>query len=424
MSFRKTIFWAHLVAGVVAGAVIGVMSFTGVTLAFEKEIIAWAERDLRRAAPAQADEARLPLQDLVARVREAKPEMRPSGITVYADPALAVTMSMGRTNSVYVNPYNGEIKSQGAEGWRAFLHTMNDWHRWLGREGDQRARGKAVTGACNVAFLVLAITGLYLWWPRQWTGKALRAISLVNIKARGKARDWNWHNAIGLWSAPVLIVLTATAMPISYKRAGDLIYKVTRSEPPAAGGPPGGAQPVVEVPAPPAGAQPLGLQAMLTAAAKEMPGWKQMTFRMGNGGRGAGGERRELGGGGATAVTVAIKAPGAGPRFATAQLSLDPFTGAVLRKETFGDYNLGRQVRAWTRFLHTGEALGIVGQTLAALASFGGLVLVWTGFALAARRFLAWRKSSGATGVQPGQNERIDLAAASVPATETSEPAI
>jgi sulfite reductase (NADPH) flavoprotein alpha-component len=39
------------------------------------------------------------------------------------------------------------------------------------------------------------------------------------------------------------------------------------------------------------------------------------------------------------------------------------------------------------RGLHTGEALGFPGQTVAGLASLGGCFLVWTGFAMAWRRF-------------------------------------
>ena len=44
------------------------------------------------------------------------------------------------------------------------------------------------------------------------------------------------------------------------------------------------------------------------------------------------------------------------------------------------------------RFAHTGEVLGIPGQTIAGVVSAGGAVLVWTGFALAWRRFRAWLK--------------------------------
>jgi uncharacterized iron-regulated membrane protein len=42
MTFRKAVFWVHLAAALLAGLVIAIMAFTGMALAFEKEIIAWA----------------------------------------------------------------------------------------------------------------------------------------------------------------------------------------------------------------------------------------------------------------------------------------------------------------------------------------------------------------------------------------------
>ena len=47
-NFRRVIFWMHLVAGLTAGIVIGIICLTGTALAFENEIVAWAERDARR----------------------------------------------------------------------------------------------------------------------------------------------------------------------------------------------------------------------------------------------------------------------------------------------------------------------------------------------------------------------------------------
>ncbi len=38
------------------------------------------------------------------------------------------------------------------------------------------------------------------------------------------------------------------------------------------------------------------------------------------------------------------------------------------------------------RFAHTGEVLGLPGQTIAGVATAGSVVLVWTGIALALRR--------------------------------------
>ena len=59
--------------------------------------------------------------------------------------------------------------------------------------------------------------------------------------------------------------------------------------------------------------------------------------------------------------------------------------------ETFASLNAGRRVRSWSRFVHTGEAFGFGGQTVAGIASAGGVMLVWTGIALSLRRFAGWR---------------------------------
>jgi hypothetical protein len=42
------------------------------------------------------------------------------------------------------------------------------------------------------------------------------------------------------------------------------------------------------------------------------------------------------------------------------------------------------------RFIHTGEAGGIAGQTVAGIVSGGAVFLVYTGLALRLRRFAAW----------------------------------
>ena len=62
----------------------------------------------------------------------------------------------------------------------------------------------------------------------------------------------------------------------------------------------------------------------------------------------------------------------------------------LVRWEPYSNNSLGRRMRSWLRFAHTGEVYGLVGQTVAALASAGGALLVYTGLALALRRLLAW----------------------------------
>jgi len=48
--------------------------------------------------------------------------------------------------------------------------------------------------------------------------------------------------------------------------------------------------------------------------------------------------------------------------------------------------------RGWGRFVRTGEAFGVVGQTIAGLASGARAFLVRTGVALSLNRLRAWRK--------------------------------
>lgn len=65
--------------------------------------------------------------------------------------------------------------------------------------------------------------------------------------------------------------------------------------------------------------------------------------------------------------------------------------GEITARETFGDQSTGRRIRSVLRFAHTGEVLGIAGQTIAGLVTAGAVVMVWTGLALTLRRFRAWQ---------------------------------
>lgn len=72
-------------------------------------------------------------------------------------------------------------------------------------------------------------------------------------------------------------------------------------------------------------------------------------------------------------------------------LVLDALTGEVADWQPFTAQSSARQARSWIRFLHTGEALGLVGQTIAGIVSLTSAIMVWTGLALAYRRLVAPR---------------------------------
>jgi uncharacterized iron-regulated membrane protein len=366
MNFRKLLFWSHLVVGVVAGLVIHTMAITGILYAFQRQIIGAAER---RIAPitAPANGARpLALPELAAKVAAALPEERPSAFTLRRDPAEPAVVNLGRERVILADPYTGAVVGEGTK-LRGILHQIEHIHRDLAIGPN----GKAITGAAALAFFALVLSGLYLWWPRKWNKQALKTATIPSLKLRGKARHWNWHNAFGFWAALPLLVSILTGVVMSYQWANNLLFRLTGSEVP----PPRAAR--AERPERPASERPPfrteGLDKMWTAAVERVPAWNIATFRFGEGP-------------GAPVTAMMDEGQGNRPDL-RAQLTFDRRSGELQKWEPYSSYSLGRQLRLWAKPVHTGEALGLIGQTLAALVAFAAVILVWTGFGLALRRF-------------------------------------
>jgi uncharacterized iron-regulated membrane protein len=120
-----------------------------------------------------------------------------------------------------------------------------------------------------------------------------------------------------------------------------------------------------------------GIGVLAARAERQVQGWRSITLTLPK-------EADEP-------VAFAIDRGDGGQPQKRAQLALDPSTGAVSKWEPFPTQTPGRRLRSILRFAHTGEVLGIPGQTLAGLVSLGAAFLVWTGLALTWRRFRQWR---------------------------------
>ena len=233
-SLRRTVFWAHLATGVVVGAVVLLMSVTGVLLSYEKQVVAWADARAARTAPPPAGATRLPLGTLLESARDLRAG-RPTAVTVQAERAAPVAVAFGREATVFVDAYRGTALGEGATGVRRFFATVTAWHRWIGRAAEDRDWGKAITGASNLAFLLLVLSGMYLWIPRRWTRRQVRNVAWFRRGLAGKARDFSWHNVFGIWSALPLVAVVASGAVISYPWASDLVYRAVGEAPRARG---------------------------------------------------------------------------------------------------------------------------------------------------------------------------------------------
>ncbi len=380
-TFHRLIFWGHLIIGLVAGLVILSMAVTGLIISYEAQLLDWANRDLRVTPPA-AGSARLDIETLLAKVYETKPDLNPSGITWKADPAMPVTLSVGKEGIFFANPYTGQFLGEGHHACHDFFHAATDWHRFLTGTGLPKEVGKTITGAACLIFSLLLLSGLYLWWPRQWRWSKVRAVILFNPRLTDRARNWNWHNVFGFWSSFPLLCIITTGLIMSYGWANNLLFTLTGTQPPpprerTAGGGEGKREGGQRGPAAPSPSL-AGLEPLLAQARKQIPDWASMSLRM----------PQKPG----EPFPLMVDRGGRGQVQLRTMLNLDVAQAKVLPSpDDLQQQNLGRRLRMYARFLHTGELFGLIGQTVAALSALATTILVWTGFALAFRRFFPKR---------------------------------
>lgn len=400
--FRKILFWSHLMVGVVGGLVILIMSVTGVLLTYERQIVAWADtRNCQIIRPSAAT-ARLPIETLLAKAQESFPEANILTITEQAEATKPATIALAAgsgggagSRTFFVNPYTGQVLGEGSKTARDFFRLVTNWHRWLGANNTNRDTARALTGACNLGFLFIVISGIYLWWPRNRTGQQFKQVMWFRRGLPGKARDFNWHNVIGFWSFIPLFIVVLSAVVISYQWAGNLVYRAVGEPPPA---PRGQGSPSQGSPGRQRGSERgdarqllAGLNRLWARAEQQTSDWQSINLRLPDSAN--------------VPVVFTIDAGNGGQPHKRAQLAFDGKTGEVIRWEPFSSLSRGRQLRSILRFAHTGEIAGLVGQTVAGLVSLGGCFLVWTGLALAWRRWQAWLKKRSGSPVAASSGE-------------------
>ena len=322
---RSIVFWAHLVVALTGGMVVLIMSVTGVALTYQRQMQYWADAGAYRVEPPGPDATPLELSALLTRVREQAPDANPTTVTWRRTPTEPAAVAAG-PRTLYVNPYTGDVlgEPQG-QRLRAFFSTMVSWHRCLAMSGERRATGRAITGAANLGFLVLVLSGFYLWWPRHWTWTQFRNVLWFRRRLTPKARDFNWHHVIGYWSGVPLAIVAYAGVVISYPWASNLVYRVVGEQPPApaaaASRQAGGAAPPLQAP----------IDRAVAHARAHDPEWRILTMR--------------LAAAGAPASFTIDRGDGGQPQL-RGTLTLDATPGDLVRWESFADQSNGRRVRS------------------------------------------------------------------------------
>ena len=368
MTLRTIVFWLHLLIGISAGLVVLLMSVTGVMLTYELQLNRWALREYR-SAPVQ-EGRHLSIETLLERVVASEPRAMPVTVTWLADPLEPVEIGLEQGGTLFVDRYSGHVRGHGNTWVRSFLRQVMYWHRWLAMDGDYRLFGRTLTALANMGLLCLAMTGVYLWWPRRQGWGLLRKCVRFRSGLRGKARDFHWHEFIGGWVVVPLLVIAFSGAAVSYRWVGNLVHWLVGESPPAIAS---------TVPAGDDGAwgervgEPSDYATLVERAVGGEIDWRAVTLQL---------PETDF-----APVTIAVDRGNGRQPSLQHEVTLDRFTGDVLSRGGYDTFSPGFKIRRWLRFAHTGEVYGIVGQTVAGLASAGACVLVWTGLSLSWRRF-------------------------------------
>lgn len=363
--FRRILFWSHLGVGVCAGFVILMLAFTGVLLTYERQMIASSEAGLVTLT----DQSHLTADELAAIAREIGGDG--ANVRVPKSDQAPVKVLIGRDQTL-IHPQSGEVLLTGKTQTAKTFEFITVMHRWFALKGDGQGVGKSITNIANLLFIFLAISGVYLWFTPIFRWAVLKTKMKLNLHPpTGKARDFNWHHVFSFWMYIPILVMSVTAAVISYSWANALVFAAFGEEPQSLRAPRAPVTPYVEAELPDGAAN---LEHRFQVASGVVSSWKTITFS------------------GSTNLAEPTRfdvdfGNGAQPHLRR-QVVISRSGAVAEKRDTFSQRSPGTQARVVIRFLHTGEVLGLVGQTLAGLGSLATLFLVWSGLALSYRRLI------------------------------------
>eukprot|EP01022_Parablepharisma_sp_SALTPOND_P035045 TRINITY_DN939_c0_g3_i1.p2 TRINITY_DN939_c0_g3~~TRINITY_DN939_c0_g3_i1.p2 ORF type:complete len:854 (-),score=415.37 TRINITY_DN939_c0_g3_i1:3949-6510(-) len=205
--FKKIWFQLHWFIGITAGTVLMTIGATGAMLAFREEIMDALSPGVIHVQVRQ--QQTLTPQQILEQLRTAEPGRRVTTMSLSTEPGASVRVVFApppgerRGQARYADPYTGALLAPvtGQE----FFEIIERFHRWLLLPTEI---GKIVLGTLVLCLLTLALSGLYLRWPRR--PLSLRAWLRLDFQLQGRSFLWNLHSVVGTWSLVMYVIFATT----------------------------------------------------------------------------------------------------------------------------------------------------------------------------------------------------------------------
>lgn len=222
---RKRILQIHKILGLTTGLVLFVVSITGCLWVFKEEIESFYD-DYKYVNV--EDQEFLMASDIKRIAEKIIPNRTIHGV-VYGQPNEAIEVVFYESEpevfyqSVYLNPYSGAFikRVDNDAGFFGFV-LKGHLRLWL-----PDAIGSRVVSYSVLLFLVIIISGLILWWPRNRKNWRQRLRFDWNKNTRWKRKNFDLHAVVGFYVSSFGLILAFTGCVMAFNWFYFIAYKAT-----------------------------------------------------------------------------------------------------------------------------------------------------------------------------------------------------
>ncbi|MDN5217296.1 PepSY-associated TM helix domain-containing protein [Fulvivirgaceae bacterium BMA12] len=210
----------HLYLGLASGVVVFIVAITGCFWVFQEEILGLVEVDRTVQKEDRAFISPTKAKELAHKVIPGK-HIHGTAYGRDTDPLEVIFYEPDPLfyQSVFLNPYSGEVL--GTKNYRGgFFGFVLDGHLYLWLP---RAIGSQVTSYGTMVFVLMLITGIILWWPKNKKGRRQRLKFDWKSTTRWRRKNFDLHAIMGFYASVLALVLAFSGLVMAF----DWIYFVT-----------------------------------------------------------------------------------------------------------------------------------------------------------------------------------------------------
>lgn len=221
-NLRKIIRNIHLYLGLATGLVVFIVALTGCLWVFQEEITA-----LTSNVPEVVAQSKEELDPLQAKqiAQNVFPGKHVHG-TLYGGGTAPIEVIFYEEDpefysSVYLNPWSGEVLHT-ENHLTGFFHFILEGHMylWLPEEiGEQIVRWS------TVIFLLMVISGIILWWPKNKKIRKQRTWFQWKSSTKWKRKNYDLHQIVGFYASFIAVIFIFTGLIMAFEDFEKVFYR-------------------------------------------------------------------------------------------------------------------------------------------------------------------------------------------------------